>query len=95
MQEGIASVDAVMHGECTELLRCNYQRINNLRCGLGGSYPQDRIDGGDVVEVFRADILGADDSDRPIDIGRDQAEYDLAGWTVPDLVNPDDVSALR
>jgi aromatic ring hydroxylase len=23
------------------------------------------------------------------------AEYDLAGWTVPDLVNPDDVSALR
>ena len=23
------------------------------------------------------------------------AEYDLDGWTVPDLVNPDDVSALR
>jgi len=23
------------------------------------------------------------------------AEYDLAGWTVPDLVNPDDVSVLR
>jgi 4-hydroxyphenylacetate 3-monooxygenase len=23
------------------------------------------------------------------------AEYDLAGWTAPDLVNPDDVSALR
>src|SRR5271169_5733538 len=23
------------------------------------------------------------------------AEYDLTGWTVPDLVNPDDVSALR
>jgi aromatic ring hydroxylase len=23
------------------------------------------------------------------------AEYDLSGWTVPDLVNPDDVSALR
>ncbi|HKS88218.1 MAG TPA: hypothetical protein VJR70_02140 [Stellaceae bacterium] len=23
------------------------------------------------------------------------AEYDLCGWTVPDLVNPDDVSALR
>ena len=22
------------------------------------------------------------------------AEYDLAGWTVPDLFNPDDVSAL-
>jgi len=23
------------------------------------------------------------------------AEYDLGGWTVPDLVNPDDVSVLR
>ena len=23
------------------------------------------------------------------------AEYDLNGWTVPDLVNPDDVSAIR
>jgi len=23
------------------------------------------------------------------------AEYDLNGWTVPDLVNPDDVSAVR
>jgi 4-hydroxyphenylacetate 3-monooxygenase len=23
------------------------------------------------------------------------AEYDLTGWTVPDLVNPDDVGALR
>jgi len=23
------------------------------------------------------------------------AEYDLDGWTAPDLVNPDDVSALR
>jgi len=22
------------------------------------------------------------------------AEYDLNGWTVPDLINPDDVSAL-
>ena len=26
---------------------------------------------------------------------RCMAEYDLDGWTVPDLVNPDDVSALR
>ena len=23
------------------------------------------------------------------------AEYDLDGWTVPDLINPDDVSVLR
>jgi 4-hydroxyphenylacetate 3-monooxygenase len=23
------------------------------------------------------------------------AEYDLDGWSVPDLINPDDVSALR
>jgi 4-hydroxyphenylacetate 3-monooxygenase len=23
------------------------------------------------------------------------AEYDLDGWTVPDLVNPDDVNSLR
>ena len=23
------------------------------------------------------------------------AEYDLEGWTVPDLINPGDVSALR
>jgi 4-hydroxyphenylacetate 3-monooxygenase len=23
------------------------------------------------------------------------AEYDLDGWTVPDLVNPDDVSVVR
>jgi len=23
------------------------------------------------------------------------AEYDIHGWTVPDLVNPDDVSVLR
>jgi 4-hydroxyphenylacetate 3-monooxygenase len=23
------------------------------------------------------------------------AEYDLNGWTAPDLINPDDVSALR
>ena len=23
------------------------------------------------------------------------AEYDLDGWTVPDLLNPDDVSVLR
>jgi hypothetical protein len=23
------------------------------------------------------------------------AEYDLDGWTAPDLVNPDDVSVLR
>jgi 4-hydroxyphenylacetate 3-monooxygenase len=23
------------------------------------------------------------------------AEYDLNGWTVPDLINPDDVSVLR
>jgi 4-hydroxyphenylacetate 3-monooxygenase len=23
------------------------------------------------------------------------AEYDLNGWTVPDLVNPDDVSVVR
>jgi 4-hydroxyphenylacetate 3-monooxygenase len=22
------------------------------------------------------------------------AEYDLNGWTVPDLINPDDVSAV-
>jgi hypothetical protein len=22
------------------------------------------------------------------------AEYDLTGWTVPDLINPDDVSAV-
>ena len=22
------------------------------------------------------------------------AEYDLDGWTVPDLINPDDVSAV-
>ena len=22
------------------------------------------------------------------------AEYDLDGWTVPDLINPDDVSAI-
>ena len=26
---------------------------------------------------------------------RCMAEYDLDGWTVPDLINPDDVSALR
>ena len=23
------------------------------------------------------------------------AEYDLTGWTVPDLINPDDASVLR
>jgi len=23
------------------------------------------------------------------------AEYDLDGWTAPDLINPDDVSVLR
>jgi 4-hydroxyphenylacetate 3-monooxygenase len=23
------------------------------------------------------------------------AEYDLDGWTVPDLINPDDVSLVR
>jgi 4-hydroxyphenylacetate 3-monooxygenase len=23
------------------------------------------------------------------------AEYDLKGWTVPDLINPDDTSVLR
>ena len=23
------------------------------------------------------------------------AEYDLDGWTVPDLISPDDVSAIR
>jgi 4-hydroxyphenylacetate 3-monooxygenase len=22
------------------------------------------------------------------------AEYDLDGWTVPDLINPDDISAI-
>jgi 4-hydroxyphenylacetate 3-monooxygenase len=23
------------------------------------------------------------------------AEYDLDGWTVPDLINPDDISVVR
>ena len=25
-------------------------------------------------------------------VGRCMAEYDLTGWTAPDLINPDDVS---
>jgi 4-hydroxyphenylacetate 3-monooxygenase len=28
-------------------------------------------------------------------VGRCQADYDLGGWTAPDLINPDDVSMLR
>jgi len=30
-----------------------------------------------------------------MDADQCMAEYDLDGWTVPDLVNPDDVSILN
>jgi len=51
-------------------------------------------------EGVRAELLYAAESSGQADAmkgfaERCMAEYDLDGWTVPDLVNPDDVSRHR
>ena len=54
---------------------------------------------GSHEEIRRFAILGANASGQAAKwkafADQCMAEYDLDGWTVPDLVNPDDVSVLK
>ena len=53
---------------------------------------------GSHEEIRRFAILGANANGQAAEwkafADQCMSEYDLAGWTVPDLINPDDVSVL-
>jgi hypothetical protein len=77
------------------------RRVHPQQTALQPSNPVEsvsRIHSGSHEEIRRFALLGAIASGRADQwkafADQCMAEYDLAGWTVPDLVNPSDVSVL-
>ena len=90
---GSGGVDAV---ERVKLMKLLWDAVGTE---FGGRHELYEINySGSHEEIRRFALLGANASgqDERWKAFADQcmAEYDLDGWTVPDLINPDDVSVL-